>query len=141
MLVAHNAIATTEDGGEVEMVNFKPTGRQLPDMTGERVPRVAPASCFHPKVIMGSECASLSVDDAMELRGPGLAWATEDQLLGLQSLEAELVLPDSTVCHFCHHGWSDEKTGPLLLCKGMCNRAFHPECHDDFPVETQTCGR
>ena len=72
------------------------------------------------------------------LRSQLRPWGTRGMIQGLQPLEAEVPLPDQSLCFQCHIGWSDDSTGPLLACKGSCNRAFHAGCRPGFD-DNQHC--
>ena len=72
------------------------------------------------------------------LRSQLRPWVTRGMIQGLQPLEAEVPLPDQSLCFQCHIGWSDDSTGPLLACKGSCNRAFHAGCRPGFD-DNQHC--
>ena len=126
----------------VRLLRFCTVGLTLPHCTGDRVLRLVSRTSLCP--IKETHYALMSADEAIELRrdASGLkSWATLEHLTGARELERDLQLPDSTICFNCHMGWSDEATGPLLVCKGACQRAFHVGCHAHFPLETQTCGR
>jgi hypothetical protein len=124
------------------VIAFRSSGRQIADCDGARIVRVVSRSSLHP--VEGSEYATVSRDEAIAMRSlpgePGArVWLSADRIDGLQALEAELQLPDASLCFMCHHGWSDESTGPLLKCKGECERAFHLGCYPQF--EQQCCAK
>ena len=136
--------AAGEDGEGTDMVQFCSSGRMLPVCLAAKVVRMVARTSLHP--VKETVFARMEMADAIALRNDPAAgglkpWATHDELSGAQSLSQDLQLPDSTLCFACHLGWSDDSSGPLLCCKGGCNRAFHTACHPHFPLETQVCGR
>lgn len=129
-----------EEGNVV--ISFRSSGYQLADCDGARTVRMVARSSLHP--IDGTVYATMSRDEAIELRSlPGESnmrtWLTQAEISGYQPLEAELCVPDSSLCFMCHQGWADESTGTLLPCKGTCARAFHLGCYPNF--EGQVCGK
>jgi hypothetical protein len=133
-----------EDGEAVDMLRFRSSGRMLPHCSAAKVVRKVPGSSLHP--LKDTVYATMNAEDAISFRMDSTAgglkpWATLEHLTGARELERDLQLPDNTVCFNCHEGWADEALGPLLQCKGGCNRAFHTACHANFPLDTQICGR
>ena len=136
-----------EDGDNANMLRFRSSGRMLPHCSATKVLRQVPGSSLHP--LKDTVYAIMNADEAiayrMDREAGGLkglrSWATLEHLDGARPLERDLQLPDNTICFNCHNGWADEASGPLLQCKGGCNRAFHSACHTHFPLNTQICGR
>ena len=133
-----------EDGEGADMLRFRSSGRMLPHCSATKVLRQVPGTSLHP--LKDTVYALMAADEAIAFRTDPQAgglkpWATLDHLIGARPLEQDLQLPDNTVCFNCHNGWADEVSGPLLQCKGLCNRAFHVACHAHFPLDTQICGR
>ena len=131
-----------DDGAEATMcLQFKSSGLQLPHSTGERVIKLVSRSVLH--AIEGKPYATMSRDDELALRrsadGRLRPWLKREHISALQPLEAEVPLPDESICFNCHVGWGDESTGPLLACKGSCKRAFHAGCRPGFD-DNQLCG-
>lgn len=133
-----------EDGEGADMLRFRSSGRMLPHCSATKVLRQVPGTSLHP--LKDTVYAVMAADEAIAFRHDPKAgglkpWATLEHLIGARPLEQDLQLPDNTVCFNCHNGWADEASGPLLQCKGQCNRAFHVACHAHFPLDTQICGR
>lgn len=120
-----------EDGEGADMLRFRSSGRMLPHCSATKVLRQVPGTSLHP--LKDTVYAVMAADEAIAFRhdpeaGGLKPWATLEHLIGARPLEQDLQLPDNTVCFNCHNGWADEASGPLLQCKGQCNRAFHVAC-------------
>jgi hypothetical protein len=131
-----------DDGANaIVALHVRSSGLQLPVSNGERVIQLVQRSTLH--AIEGAAYAIMNRSDELALRrranGQLGAWLQQDHITGLQPLEAEVPLPDASLCFNCHIGWADETTGPLLACKGSCKRSFHAGCRPNFDGD-QLCG-